>query len=214
MMINFKTMAMGVIAAAGVVSGASAQVSWTNWTDASAGAPGFASGNMDGISVRYTGEVLFAQTNGVGTNYWQPDAAYISANVPNGPGNSDIVALVGGNQIVNTITFSQAVTDPLMAILSMGQGGLAVDYVFDANFSILSQGQGYWGNGTLAQPEANVLRGEEGHGVIQLQGTFTSISWIVPTGEYWHGMTVGMVPTPGSMALLGLGGVMSIRRRR
>ncbi|MEK6702141.1 MAG: PEP-CTERM sorting domain-containing protein [Planctomycetota bacterium] len=214
MMSNIKTIAAGVTLAAGFVSGASAQVSWTNWTDANAGAAGSASGNMGGVFVRYTGEVLFAQTNGAGTNYWQPDAAYLSATVPNAPANADIIAITGGNQTVNTITFSQAITDPIMAIVSMGQGGLPVDYVFDASFSILSVGQGYWGNGTLVQPASNILRGEEGHGVIQFQGSFTSISFVVPTGEYWHGFSVGMVPTPGSMALLGLGGVVSLRRRR
>src|SRR5262245_25151513 len=46
------------------------------------------------------GSFFFAQTNGSGTNYWNPSSPYISAQVSNAPPGTDILALVGGqNQI-------------------------------------------------------------------------------------------------------------------
>ncbi len=208
---------------------------WTDWTDATTGLAGSADGSIatgsETIGISYTGEVNFAQTNS-GTNYWTglknggstPATTYTAAGlVDNGPVSSDIISLKGGNQIVNTITFSQAVVDPVLAIMSMGQNSVPVKYYFDTPFDVLSFGQGYWGNGTLAEDAGNVLLGYEGHGIIQLKGTYTAISWTCPTFENWHGFTVGVagaampaVPAPGALILSGLGSglVGWIRRKK
>ena len=64
----------------------------------------------------------------------------------------------------------------------------------------------------------NNLIGEEGPGVVQFMGSFTSISWTVPVGETWHGFQVGVnaIPEPETYALMlaGLGAVGFIARRR
>ncbi len=176
----------------------SAETRWTDWQTANKGNPGTAHGiiglSTQNVSVDYSGEIAFAQVSG-GTNYWVPSAPYLSSVVLNPPATSDIIALAGGNSTVNTIKFAQPITNPVMAIASLGSAaaGIVARYQFDANFDILSQGAGYWGNGTLTKLSGNVLQGLEGHGVIQFQGTFTSISWTAPVYENWHGFTIGLV---------------------
>jgi hypothetical protein len=172
----------------------SEQVVWTDWSNASVGDPGWAEGTVNGVEVRYDGEVLFAITNDNGTSYWLPPDAYISPKVPHGPRSPDIIAMVGGNRIVHTVAFSEPVTDVVVGIVSMGSSEYVVEYVFDRDFSILSNGPGYWGDGPLSRPASNILRGAEGHGVIMFRGPVLSISWVVPAGEYWHGFTVGVLP--------------------
>ena len=59
----------------------------------------------------------------------------------------------------------------------------------------------------------------EPHGVIEFQGTFSSISWTSLTNETWNGFTIGVrglaVPEPQSLALLTCSILaLSIRRAR
>lgn len=206
---------------------AAAQGSWTDWTAATTGASGSATGTLvfggADVLVTYAGEVLGAQTS-CGVNYWTTPTTYDAPGI-SAPPACDIVRLVGGNQIVNTITFSQPVSNPFMAILSLGQPSSLVSYDFSAPFDVVSSGPGFWGNGPLTELAGDRLQGQEGHGTIQFSGTFTSISWTVPNAENWHGFTVGaaglgngvaVVPEPGTVALTGIGlaGLGLLARRR
>lgn len=200
-------------------------ISWTDWTSASAGASGSAIGSLtigsETIGVSYTGDVAFAQLSG-GTDYWNPSTPYTSNTVvDNRPTGTDIVALKRLG-ITNTITFSRAVLNPIMAIVSQGRPTSPVRYYFsDAPFDVLSSGRGYWGGdpaGSLFEEAGDVLRGIEGHGVIQFQGSFSSISWVVSPNEDWHGFTIGtQVPEPAAIAIwgtLGSLGLIAARRRK
>ena len=184
--------------------------------------------NSDGntIDVDYSGDLVGAtQINNTGTYYYTDvthtnSGPYVNGLVGNAPSRSDIIALQGqnANPTLNTITFSSAVTNPIFDIVSLGQPTLATSYDFgSSSFSILSQDAGWWGgtNTSLSQT-GNVLTGTEGSGVIQFNGTFTSISFTATPTENWHGFTIGVnaVPEPSAIAAVGIGLVALVRRRR
>lgn len=122
---------------------------------------------------------------------WFRPAPYISTEVPNAPPGDEIVTLSGGSSTVYTVTLSEPIVDPIMAILSLGSGSNATTYDFDTPFTIVSQGYGAHGGCStcLSQQPGDVLRGVEGHGTVRFDGTMSTFSWTVPTPENWHGFT-------------------------
>lgn len=187
-----------------------ATVYWTDWTSvltSSSGVLGTLDIGSSLVDVSFSGPYSFAQTS-LGTNYWSPDAPYLSDTVDNAPPASDIIGLSTGGTA--TITFSEAVKDPLIALVSFN--GNTVD--FGVPIEILSYGNGYWGNGTpILNLDGDGFFGSgEVHGVIRVPGSFTSLSF-THTTEGWHGITVGVagldspsaVPEPATMLLLGIG---------
>ena len=202
-------------------------VNWTDWTASSTNhVDGTVTVDSVGVDVDYDGPTFFVQTS-TGSNWWtQPDPAalpYTGGDVENAPSPPDIIALGAGG--TKTITFSQAVTDPYIALVSWN--GNVVD--FGTSIDIVSEGRGFWGDGTIElNGDGDGFTGVgELHGIIRLPGTFTSITF-TDTSENWHGFTVGFAglgngepppvdtPEPGALGLLGLGilGIALGRRRR
>ena len=177
-----------------------APVAWTDWTVSQFGTNGSASGTLKlaggDVQVSFTGPVFDGQTCG-GTNYWNYPATYMSTLVSNVPTGTDIIQTHKATTTPNVIQFSQPLTNPVMAIVSLGRdnfmGPIQVQYDFDQPFDIISQGTGAFGNGPLTELPGDVLEGFEGHGVIQFQGTFSQITFSVDVDEQWHGFTVGVV---------------------
>lgn len=185
-----------------------APIVWTDWTSADATS---AAGTAGGVTVTFSGLINPAAQTAGGTNYWAVNSSIYTSvpEVDNPPPDSDIIRLTGGTGAgTQTLTFSQPVVDPVMAIMSLGQTSVEVRYEFDAPFDVLNSGPGFFGGGILNELAGNVLQGFEGHGLIQFSGTFSSISWDIPLPEFWHGFQVGFaaqVPEPMSIWLLAVG---------
>jgi hypothetical protein len=214
-------LALGMAAAALVAASPAAHaatVTWNAWDPGTVvqGTPGSVTGNMGGVTVTYTGEVGTFQTN---YPSWTPSSSYVGGTVSNAPSPSDgIFHIVGGGTNTDTITFSQAVLNPVIAIWSLGQGGEQASFAFTSPFTIEAGGPSAEYNGQSISSSGDTAFGNEGNGVIQFTGSFNSISFTTPEREDWYGFAVGVtgVPEPAAWAMMitGLFGVGAVLRRR
>jgi hypothetical protein len=229
----------GFAAAIALLMGSSAHaavVDWTQWSDAftpSTTSGGAAVGVSGAIGVSYSGELenLFLNQPS-----WGPAGTFDGGTVGNAPATSNgIIQLYGSapgdgdfagiSTGPDTITFSSAVLNPVMAIWSLGSGNTPASFVFTtSNISLESGGPSSEFSGSSITLAGDTVAGVEGNGVIQFNGLVTSITWSNPQNEQWYGFTVGTpgvagdgVPEPASWALMlggfGLAGA-ALRHRR
>lgn len=170
---------------------------WVDWTSApttrsATGALMLPSGK---VTVNFTGPTMyFLQTGAASdTDYWtqgSPDPYAVTGR----PTGTDLIGFKGGTDTQKyKITFSKPVTNPVMAILTLGRTSIPVRYVFGQTPTLLSTGVGFWGGcETCLKVKNRTVTGTEGHGVVQFTGTFSTITWQQPDFEEWHGVTVGV----------------------
>jgi hypothetical protein len=205
---------------AGAVSATAARadtIAWANWTTGTAGNPGSASGTLaGGLTVAYSG-----QTSGLTTTpSWTPAGTFSGGPVGNAPPSTASVALegtaAGAVPIMETITFSSPVVDPVFAIWSLGQTGTPASFDFLSKspepFTLISGGPSTEFHGGTITVNGQTVSGTEGNGVIQFDGTFDTISFTTPNFENFYAFTVGYdqtltpsVPEPATLSLFGLG---------
>jgi len=190
-------------------------ISWTTWASATTGNPGSANGTIGTVSVSYNGQVTYFYTN---YPSWMPTSTYAGGTVGNAPSPDNIIGLTGGtNTDTETVTFSQPVVDPVMAIWSLGNPGTAAEFVFTPSepFTIEAGGPSNEYGGTSIYTggtcPADTVCGAEGNGTIQFSGTFTTLTWTNPVYENWYGFDLGIAgvatttPEPGGVLLIATG---------
>jgi len=195
---------------------------WTDWTSASVGAPGSAAGTLNGVGVTYSGELDSAVTNG-SSAIWLPNSSFIGGTSTTSPSTvGDAIFLNGNFTGVDTITFASPIMDPLIAIWSLGAPGLSATFTFSQTPTFEAGGPNAQFGGTPINVIGNLVSGNEGNGVVQFTGTFSSISW-TNSFENFYAFTAGTagtatpsIPEPTTMLLLGssmVGMVPFIRRK-
>jgi len=238
--LKIQILALGV-ALPGAASAAT--IEWTNWSPhfSYGDESGTASGVMGSVDVSYLGEVAvsggvyYDSPNAIHPS-WQPASSFEGGIVSNGPPSSPYsINLVGGGHYDNspvstdTITFSKAVTNPVMAIWSLGSAGTPASFNFNLPGSAIEIVAGgpsaefsnpSYSSGPLTQA-GNIIYGEEGNGTIEFLGTYTSISWTNPVFEDYYAATIGAAttsaaPEPATWMLLlgGFAGLALVARTR
>jgi|GEM_PF-1711230 len=102
----------------------------------------------------------------------------------------------------HTLTFSNDVSNAVMALWSLGSPSTSSTLVFTQPFVVLSS------NGDLTSGQYSsglyqggyYLTGLEGNGVIQFLGTYGSISWTVTAPEVYSGFNIGLTLTNNAQA--------------
>ncbi len=237
-MFSTSTFARKLLLATGIVAtlpmAAGAQVAWTDWSSTGefSGIPTVTGSLLVGgstVDVTFYGPRAFVQT-GCPSDYWTPTSTYTGPGVPNAPTNCEMIALsAGGTKIVS---FSSAVVDPVLALVSWNlSGGVpfsgrdASGALFFPSIEVVKNGGGTYGAGSMAVASNVFTPSGEVHGVIRLKGTFSSFAF-ADVDESWHGITVGAtglaaaapstVPEPATVALTatGLLALVGVARRR
>jgi hypothetical protein len=178
-------------------------VCWASWTNIGAGTPATATATIatpsGPVDVTYSGELSLVTAFGVPMQYFTPVSTYTCPTVTDAPTDTTIPLQAGGTTQVDSLTFSRPVTNPVFAIVSLGNSTASAYGRYDfgdygERFAVLQDGPGLMaGPGTLASVDGGLV-GYDGDGLVQMLGTFTTIQWTDPASEVGgvHGFTIGV----------------------
>jgi hypothetical protein len=179
-------------------------ISWNTWTSDSTGS----------LVVGSTPVTVSFSTNNFHADIasypsWTPTSSYADGTIVNNApvAANGIMQLIGGTTDVNTLSFSTPITDPVVAIWSLGGGSTSASFVFDETPHLVAGGPNAEYGGSSITVAGNVVSGIEGNGTVQFLGTFSSITWTNPQAEDWYGFNAGVagistVPEPSSFVLM------------
>lgn len=176
---------------------------WIDWTSTSAGTLTVGSTT---IGVSMTGGVL----NYVNGDYYYNNSATGGISPTGTYGGlqpSDLIQI--NSPVTVTLMFDEAIINPYIALVSVGQKAIPVTYGFDSSFSVATFGNNLWGYGGYSV-SGNDFTGTEFNGVLQFTGSYTSLSFTTSPAEFWHGFNIGTasiaaVPEPSILWLLSAG---------
>ena len=199
---------------------------WATWTAATpstgTSTNGSATGNMPGFTITYSGQIT--ELNGGPS--WNPPSTWIGGVVGNGPPvGATSIHMTGGSPGTATITFSGPVANPVLAIWSLGEPGQQTSFDFNSSEPFTIAGGGgsaeYGGSGLVINSAGTGVTGNEGNGLIELIGVYSSITFTTPNYENYYNFTIGedqtvtstlgnppppsAVPEPATLSLFGLG---------
>ena len=183
----------------GVGTAKGATISWAKWKQDTLGLSGTASGIIElqsgRVRIHYKGEVQPPSRMGFGRPEWVPHSTFIGGVVSNQPRRGDQVSFYGGaGKGTNVITFSRPVTNPIIAVYSLGDGGVRATLNFNkVSLSFESGGptKRHRG-GAITIENGNIVVGQEGNGTVQVNGTVSRISFTAPVYEKFCSITVGL----------------------
>jgi hypothetical protein len=147
------------------------------------------------VLVDYRGEVEDPnELGGPGPN-WTPRSTFSGGTVGEAPPFGNKIVINGGPLTkVDTFRFSRPVTNPIIAIFSLGSVSQLAQLVFPKSYSLSleSGGPSTWYGGSSIILNGSSVSGMEGNGTIQLNGTFLAIHFVAPINEYSYSITVGI----------------------
>ena len=184
-----------------------AQTTWTDWIDAIFDVNGTANGTLNGVEVSYSGQVLSNSDLDGSSNVWNLESSFVGGAVSQSPDEQgDVITLDGGNTGLQTITFSETIENPIIAIWSLGRLDEVATFDFSETPTFQAGGPNSSFGGNPLEVSGSTVSGFEGNGVVLFEGSFDSISFS-SSPEFFYGFTVGTVgaiavPEPSSGAIL------------
>lgn len=184
-----------------VMAAGSASADWIDWSSQTTGTMNV---NGETVGVTLTGSTI-GQVDG---DYFYTHSSAIQNDTFAGLAPTDLIQVHYASDY--TLTFDKEVDGLTMALVSVGSQNNRVIYDFNDSFNVVSSGPNHWGY-TGYSVNGDDFVGQEFNGILNFEGTFSSISFSTLQDEYWHGFNFSSdklaenVSEPGSFALLGLG---------
>jgi hypothetical protein len=191
-----------------------APVNWNYWTFNTSG---FMPVGNQNVTVTYSSTDFHDVI--LGAPSWNPTSTWADGTIlSNGLTQANnVMQIFGGTSTVNTLSFSQPVVDPVLAIWSLGsvvQGSASFVFTGLSPLNIVGGPSAEYAGNPLTLSGVTVS-GIEGNGSIQFLGTYSSLSWTNPQFEDYYGFNVGVldvVPEPSSLVLAIVSLVAGMRR--